>query len=330
MDQNKPLIVIGASTGGITALKRIFSSLPPQFPAPILAVVHIGSSESILPAIFGMSSSLPVWHAADGAAIEAGAILVAPSDHHLLVEDSRVRLSRGPKENHARPAIDPLFRSAAIAHGGNVIGVVLTGNLDDGTVGLQAIKSYGGIAIVQDPADAEVPSMPRSALEYVDVDYCLPLDEIASTLVRLADGPIARRDAAEDNRKAIMENRYAAGEDPNALELDQIGTRSVQTCPECGGILWEMKGAAPVRFRCHTGHAFTSQSLLHLQNRFSEDVLWSAVRALHEKHTLLLRLASDARKRNADSTAAEHEAAARLAAQHAEELRKIIGEVGGK
>jgi two-component system chemotaxis response regulator CheB len=293
-------------------------------------VVHIGSCESILPAIFGMSSRLPVRQAVDGAVIEAGAILVAPSDRHLLVEDSRVRLSRGPKENHARPAIDPLFRSAAIARGSNVIGVVLTGQLDDGTVGLQAIKNHGGIAIVQDPADSEAPSMPRSALDYVDVDYCLPLDEIANTLVSLADGAVVRHGAAEDHRKAIMENRYAAGEDPGPQELDRIGTRSMQTCPECGGLLWEIEGAPPLRFRCHTGHAFTSQSLLHLQSRFSEDVLWSALRALHEKHTLLRRLASDARGRKAESAAAEHEAAAGLAEQHAEALRRMLSEAGAE
>jgi two-component system, chemotaxis family, protein-glutamate methylesterase/glutaminase len=329
MGEFEHLIVIGASTGGMGALRTIFSGLPADFPAPILVVMHIGSAESILPTILASFTDLPVRHAANGSRIEPGTILIAPSDCHLLVEDDCVRLSHGPKENHARPAIDPLFRSAAIAHDTKVIGVILTGNLDDGVVGLQAVKDYGGLAIVQDPDEAEVPSMPQNALDYVDVDYCLKLDDIAVTLMKLVRQPRpenSNRPVNQSSKRSIMENRFISGEElpPSMEDLDRIGTRSVQTCPECGGTLWEINDSVPVRYRCHTGHAFTGRSLLQVQHRLSEDALWSAVRALHEKHTLLKRLASEAQRRGAGDAVAEHEAAAELAMQYAEALRKMI------
>jgi two-component system chemotaxis response regulator CheB len=330
MDGGKRLIVIGASSGGLAALKQLFSRLPPDFPAPILVTMHIGKSSSMLPHILSGVSRLPVRHPKDGEPILDGHILIAPPDHHLLVEDDRVRVLHGPKENHSRPAIDPLFRSAAIAHGARVIGVVLTGDLDDGTVGLQAIKNYGGIAMVQNPREAEAASMPQSALQYVEIDYCLPLHEIANTLVRLSYAPLKLARPAHDNPDIIMENRFVTNEDLGAAELDKLGSRSDQTCPECGGILWEMHDGPPLRFRCHTGHAFTGRALMQVQNRMSEDVLWSAVRALHEKHTLMLRMAQEARKRNAEQLAAEHEASAELAARHAEALRTMISEANGK
>lgn len=326
MDDDAAVVVMGASLGGLSALRTIFSRLPADFPAPILVTMHVGSSESVLPGILSMSSALPVRHAQDGAPLEAGTILIAPSNRHLLVERRRVRLSHGPKENHARPAVDPMFRSAAIALGSRVIGVVLSGNLDDGVVGLQAIKDYGGTSVVQDPASAEAAGMPQSALQYVDVDYCLPPEEIASTLVQLAARFPGHAAHHPHHELAIMENRFAAGDEPapGMDELDRVGTRSTQTCPECGGTLWEINASSPVRYRCHTGHSFTGNALLQVQNRLSEDALWGAVRALHEKHTLHKRLASDALRRGAQDIAAEHEAAARQASAHAQALRQII------
>lgn len=326
MGENTAVVVIGASQGGLGALRAVFSRLPADFPSPILVVMHIGSHESMLPSLLSASSVLPVRHAEDGAPLEAGTILVAPSNRHLLVEQRRVRLTHGPKENHARPAIDPLFRSAAIAYGSRVVGVILTGNLDDGVVGLQAIKDYGGTAIVQDPRDAEVPAMPQNALQYVPVDYCLSLDAIAATLVNLTDqapGPVARN---QNSERAIMENRFASGNEPmpSMDDLDRIGARSTQTCPECGGTLWEINDSSPVRYRCHTGHSLTGNALLRVQDRLSEDALWSAVRALHEKHSLLKRLARDALRIGAQETATEHDAAAEQAMEHAQALRKII------
>ena len=329
MGKNERLIVVGASSGGLVALRTLCATLPADFPAPILVVMHVGGRTSMLPAILSGSSAISVRHAVDNELIRQGTVLVAPPDHHLLVEGDRVRLFRGPKENHARPAIDPLFRSAAIEHRAKVIGVILTGNLDDGVIGLQAVKSHGGIALVQDPLEAEAPSMPRNALDYVDVDYCLPLSEIGTVLTALVRQPPRQTidDVSSRLRQIfIMENQFASGNTTATSEevLDRLGTRSTQTCPECGGTLWEFTESVPTRFRCHTGHAFTTQSLLDVRNRRSEDALWSAVRALHEKHSLLKRSANEARRRGADDAANEHEAAATMAAQHADALRDMI------
>jgi two-component system, chemotaxis family, protein-glutamate methylesterase/glutaminase len=182
------LIVIGASTGGVAALRRLFSGLASGIDAPVLVVQHIGSHPSRLPELLS-ESGMAVRHAHHGERLERGNFLVAPPGHHLLVEDHAVCLSSGPPEHHTRPAIDPLFRSAALAFGADVIGVVLTGKLDDGTAGLQAIKSLGGVAVVQDPDDAQAPEMPRSALEHCDVDHRIALADMAALLRQLASTP---------------------------------------------------------------------------------------------------------------------------------------------
>ena len=324
MRANNKVIVIGASTGGLNALKKIFSELPVDLPAPIFVVLHIGPGVSILPKVLGMHSRLPVVHATDGAAIENGKIFIAPPDHHLVLEADHMRLSRSARENHARPAIDPLFRSAAVAYRRRVIGVVLTGNLDDGTVGLQAVKAYGGTAIVQNPDEAEAPSMPQSASRYVDTDYCLGLNEIASTLTTLARQAAAEDNAMNEDRVVSLENKVALTGRIFEEEIDSIGTRSTQTCPECGGNLWTINGSNPERFRCHTGHAYTAESLLQHQNESTEQAVWAAVRALHERYTLLKRLADGARKNGFEQQAQEYEASAAITAEHAESLRQLI------
>jgi two-component system chemotaxis response regulator CheB len=324
MGPDNKVIVIGASTGGLNALKQIFTALPADLPAAIFAVLHIGPGESILPRLLGSVSPLPVVHATDGAQVEAGKVFIAPPDHHLLLEDGHMRLTRTAKENHARPAIDPLFRSAALAYRRNVVGVVLTGNLDDGTVGLQAVKAYGGTSVVQDPTDAQVPSMPLSASRYVDTDYCVPLAEIAPTLVNLSRQPVGNGTALHED-KAIEVEVLAALTGRNSEDaMDAIGTRSTQTCPDCGGTIWTIADSSPPRFRCHTGHAYTAESMLYGQNAFTEQALWAAIRSLHERHTLLKRLADGAKEQGFNKQAEEYEASAKTAAEHAEVLRQMI------
>lgn len=315
---------MGASTGGLSALKQIFTALPADLPAAIFAVMHIGPGESILPRLLGSVCPLPVAHATDGAQVETGKVYLAPPDHHLLLENGHMRLTHTAKENHARPAIDPLFRSAAVAYRRNVIGVVLTGNLDDGTVGLQAVKLYGGTAVVQDPDDAQVPSMPLSASRYVDTDYCVPLADIAPTLVRLTREPGNNSEAMRKDRAVEVEMLAALNGRNTEEELDTIGSRSTQTCPDCGGTIWTIANSNPLRFRCHTGHAYTAQSMLHGQDGSSEHALWAAVRALHERHTLLKRLAEGATEHGYKKQAEEYEASAKTAAEHAEVLRQMI------
>jgi len=323
------IIVIGASAGGLNPLKRIVADLPSDLSAAVLVVMHIGSYDSVLPQILSASSTLPVRHAVDFDPIEAGVILIAPTDHHLLVEDGRVRLSRGAKENFSRPAVDPLFRSAALAHKEKVIGVVLSGRLDDGTVGLQAIKAYGGTAMVQDPAEAEVSSMPFAAIDHVDVDYCLPVNSIAAKLVKLAEKVSQQQmqpSASISDAEVIeMENAFYFRHIPTVQVLDKIGSRSMFTCPECAGILWEIKGEGPQRFRCHTGHAFTASALAEAQNQTAEEAIWAAVRALHEKESLLRRFAEKAGEENRIEAQAEYAASADATAEHSEALRKLIG-----
>jgi two-component system chemotaxis response regulator CheB len=324
MDVHNKIIAIGASTGGLRALKQILPDLPADLRAAVFVVLHIGAGESILPRVLGAHCKLPVLHATDGAPIESGKVYVAPPDHHMLLEADRMRLTRSAKENHARPAIDPLLRSAAVAYRQRVIGVVLTGNLDDGTVGLQAVKAYGGTAIVQSPDEAEARSMPLSASRYVDTDYCLPLAEIAPTLAMLARREGDAVKFMNNHRVINMENSVALTGDLSEEKIDAIASRSTQTCPDCGGTLWTINGSNPVRFRCHTGHAYTAQSMLAHQNDFAEQAVWAAVRALHERHTLLKRLAEGAKEHGYDKQAEEYEASAETAADHAKALRKMI------
>jgi len=280
------LIVIGASAGGVSALTSVTAALPADLSATVLIVMHIGARRSLLPEILQKLCPLPVKHAEDGAALEGGEVLIAPPDRHLTVENYegklRVRLWHGPKENYTRPAIDPLFRSAA-AFDGHVIGVVLTGYLDDGTAGLQAIKACGGYAIVQDPADAQVPDMPASALSYVAVDQVLPLRKIPPLLASLAKAPVQVSDEKPQISELIqMENRYIEGT-AGIDDIERIGSRSAYTCPECSGTLWKINGSTPPRFRCHTGHGFSFRTLMELQEQAVEEALWSSLRALQEK-----------------------------------------------
>ncbi|SRR5258708_7744571 len=199
---DRVVVVVGASQGGVQALRALIGGLPAYFPAPVLIVLHVGAGPSLLPALLDDRVRLRASHASDGVALEAGRVLVAPPDRHLVIVDGHVALTAGPKENWARPAIDPLFRSAAETFGPGAIGVLLTGQLNDGVSGLWEIKRCGGVAIVQDPDDAEAPSMPRGAIDNVAIDYCLPLGQIADRLVRLTTG---RSDGVRNRRRFSRE-----------------------------------------------------------------------------------------------------------------------------
>jgi len=327
------IVLIGGSAGAIKALKVILPMLPSGFPAAILIVTHIGSQKSIVPDILGRCSAMPVRHATDGEPIIPGRVLVAPPDEHLTVEakDGRayVRLIHGPKENHCRPAIDPLFRSAASVFLENTIGVVLSGYLDDGTVGLQAIEACGGTAIVQDPIEAEALDMPASALEHVNVDRVLPVSKIGPALIELADTRVGLGGSCHKNFVSSVpnwidiENRMV-GKGSDMEDLDQIGKQSSLTCPECSGALWEIGHKGPIRYRCHTGHAFTAKVLEALQRDAVEDAIWGAVRALHEQERLFSKLSERERQSQHMERAAEYEAKAMQARAHSQTLREVI------
>lgn len=327
MSDRREVVVIGTSAGGFEPLKQLVSALPEEFPATVLIVKHIGRHESTLPEILQAQSVLPVRHPGDREAIQPGIVLIAPPDCHLLVEQGKVRLFHGPKENFSRPAIDPLFRSAALVYREKTIGVVLSGSLDDGTVGLQAIKAYGGIAIVQSPADATVPAMPQSALDSVDVDFCLPGAEIADRLVSLVRESVTLTPTSGSTDWVRMEQRCAVSEGNEMEDLKKIARPSTFTCPECHGSLWELEGVRPQRFRCHVGHAYTASALASAQREATEEAIWAAIRALHEKEALMKRLAQTAAQTSRVDAVAEHTATARQASRHAETLRKLLGEL---
>jgi two-component system, chemotaxis family, protein-glutamate methylesterase/glutaminase len=283
------IIVIGASAGGVEATRQLVHELPADLPAAVFIVLHLGpSSPGLFPEILSRSSALRVAAARDGAPIRPGNIYVAPADHHLLLERGRVRVTHGPKENRHRPAIDPLFRSAAWHYGPRVVGVVLTGMLDDGTAGLWSVKVCGGVAIVQDPADALFPDMPANAARYVHVDYSLPLDRIAAQLAELAHRPAGAKPRAP---AAIQLETQFASQEGGIQDMGKLGQPSAFTCPTCKGALWELQHGGALRYRCHTGHAFGAESLLDAQNDDTDSALNIALRSMQERTASLRHIA---------------------------------------
>ena len=293
------IIVIGASAGGVEALTSLVKRLPADLPAAVFAVLHISpESPSRLPEILSRAGKLPATQPRHGEEIRPGHIYVAAPDRHLLVHKGHIGVVHGPKENHYRPAVDTLFRSAARWYGPRVVGVVLTGALDDGTAGLLDIKVRGGLAVVQDPNEALFPSMPSSALQYCDVDYVLPLSGIPAMLVELANSPAEDEGGYPVSDRLDLEVQIVEGLDSHPEVLDRLGTPSYYTCPECHGTLWEMHESELPRFRCRTGHVYSAESMLAEHNISVEAALWAAVRSLEESTTLSRRLAAQAHKRN--------------------------------
>ena len=292
------IIVIGTSARGVETLAKLVHGLPADLPAAVFVVLHIPAhSPSLLPAILSRAGLLLAVHPADNTKIERGCIYIAPPDHHMLIEQGRVRVIRGPRENRHRPAVDPSLRSAALAYGPRVIGVILTGALDDGTAGLLAVKRRGGIAVVQDPEDALYPSMPQNAIDYVDVDYTIPLSQIAPLLKHLVDEKTPDEATypvppdMNNEVSVVAMNRNASN------EHDHIGIPSVYSCPECGGVLWEIQDHSLLRFRCRVGHAFTLETMLAQQEETLEEALWTALKTLEESASLTQRMIQQAYQR---------------------------------
>ena len=310
----REIVAIGASAGGIQALTTLVRGLPLRFPAAVFVVVHIPPyAVSRLPEILSRASPLPAAHARQGEPIEPGRIYVAPPDRHLLVRQGRVELTRGPRENHSRPAIDPLFRSAARAYGPRVIGIVLSGALYDGSTGLMAIKARGGVAVVQDPEEAAFASMPRSALQAVTANHVLPVAAMGGVLSNLVgeavdgngDSPMVDED--ERLERVISEDFSEQANDDRSEET------SIFTCPDCGGVLWQGGEGADLRFRCHVGHAYGPELLLHQKSEELEAALWLSLRLLKEKATLTRQLAT--RSRTAGNGPEARQMAGRIADQ---------------
>lgn len=330
MNQHKPveqIIVIGVSSGGLAALRVLLEQFPRDLPAAVFITMHIGDQPSLLPSLLTHTSSLDIGFAANGARPGNGSVYIAPPDKHLLIKHGVMQLVRSAKENHARPAIDPMFRSAATSYGDRAIGVLLTGELDDGVVGLQAIKAYGGQVFVQDPDTAEAPSMPRNALRHVQVDVCLPLNTLGTALVQAVR---QRADGAHSSEPPSRIEPFATENDltenlsrGGAYALDAIGKVAGISCPECGGALWQV-GETPPRYRCHTGHAYTSRALFEAQNETVEEALWVAIRALHEKQLLLGRLIQSSKDHGRTTALKEYELTSEGLENHKDTLRGLL------
>jgi two-component system chemotaxis response regulator CheB len=294
MPSSRDIIVVGTSAGGVQALVTLAGGLPAGFPASVFVVCHFPSGgRSILPEILSRAGPLLASHPINGEEFRAGRIYVAPPDHHLLLAPGgRMRLSRGARENMHRPAADPLFRSAARHYGPRVIGVVLTGGMHDGSAGLMAIRSAGGLAVAQDPEDAVVAAMPQHATEIAGVDYLVTAAELAELLVKLVGEPeIVDQGAQTMDPIERMPNIVEQTMD-RQVKNERPGEVSVFSCPECGGTLWQVDETGLIRFRCHVGHVYNGEALLEEQSEALEAALWTSVRAFREKSILARQLAA--------------------------------------
>jgi two-component system, chemotaxis family, protein-glutamate methylesterase/glutaminase len=320
---NRDIIVIGGSAGATAPLKQILGALPVDLPAAVFVVLHIPpQGAGILSAVASAAARLPVVQAESGMVIDNGHIYLAPPDHHLLLYASHMMLGRGPRENMARPAIDPLFRSAALQYGPRVIGVVLSGLLSDGSAGLNSIKRCGGFALVQDPRDAIADEMPLRALEATTVDLCVPAAKIGDVLADLVREPAGK--ALPVPAEIGLEVEIAAGERIGSNSLPGIANPSPLTCPSCGGVLSELKIGHPLRFRCQVGHAYTADALTKNQESRVDEALRVALRIIEERAELVHRIAEDGRRGGRAAVARMYDTRAAEYRQYADMIRRAV------
>ncbi|MGE0222390.1 MAG: chemotaxis protein CheB [Acetobacteraceae bacterium] len=319
--QNRDIIVMGASAGGLDPLRQILRALPADLPATVFIVLHMGA-KSHLAEILARDTALPVLRAESGLPIHSGHVYVAVPGCHLLLHDSHLLLRRGPRENLCRPAIDPLFRSAACTFGSRVIGVVLSGSLNDGTAGLRAIKRCGGIAVVQDPDEALVRHMPESALRFTDIDHIAPAGAMGTVLTELTQEKAGKTPPIPPEIR--FETMIAAQELAGMAAEDSLGTVSRFTCPECHGALWEIDDGRLLRFRCHVGHAYTADSMAAAQDVKADEMLWSILRSHQERAALARRMAEHERHLGRQAQAAEYDQRATGYAEDADVIRDLL------
>lgn len=320
-DKISKVVVIGTSAGGLSALKKLISQLLNDFPLPVLVVHHISADATgnALLNELNKLNTVKCQHAESGDNLKPGYLYLAPSDHHLMIgEDRKMLVTKGAQENRYRPAIDPLFRSAAIAFGTGVIGILLTGYLDDGTAGMKAIKSCGGTCIVQDPDEAEYPAMPKNALNNVKIDHCLPISEMGALLYKLI--PQKLRKSKPVPADVVTEARIAERVLSDLTSVNKVGDQVPFNCPGCGGVLWKVEKDSNPRYRCHTGHAYTAASLLAEQTNKIEETMWTALRMFEERKNLLTEMAQG--KKGVGSKSALERA--KMSQVHIDRIRAIL------
>ena len=321
--RNRNIVVVGASAGGVEALQQLFSQFSPDLQASFFVVLHIPpESPSLLAELIDKAGPLAAKIPENEESIQPGHVYVAPPDFHLLVKSGYIRLHRGPRENRHRPAIDPLFRSAAIAYRAQTIGVVLTGFLDDGTSGLLAIKRCGGIAMVQDPVDAAYPDMPKNAIAQVDVDYQLPLRNMGSKIAEIVKQPVTSLDEAP--KDIVMEANIAEQTMSNISHENKLGQLAPMSCPECNGPLWEIDADKVRRYRCHVGHGFTAKALMASQDNALEQALWAAMRTMEERGNLARVMAEKEEQQGRSRSAQVYRERADTSKNHAQVIRKLL------
>ncbi|GAA1619792.1 chemotaxis protein CheB [Actinoplanes couchii] len=317
--EHRDLIAVGASAGGVEALRALAAGLPARYPGALLVVLHVPrSAPSALPAILSRSGPLPAVTATDGEPVRAGRIYVAPADHHLLLTDGHLRLSRGPAENGHRPAVDPLFRSVARTAGRRAIGVVLSGSRDDGAAGLATIAARGGTTVVQEPEDALHPWMPRAALEAAEPDHVVPAAAIGGLLAALTAVPLEPRPAPGPD--PLLDAEVAMSE-LFPSDSGDLAPPAGFGCPACGGSLFQIESRPLPRFRCRVGHAWSPETLLDEQAEALESALWMALRALQEKSALSRRMAAGSHRDRYLGLAEDADTAATT-------LRELIARLG--
>lgn len=292
--QGRNVIVVGTAAGGLDALDQMIGQLPTDLAASIFIVQHMdphNSGEPLLRRLSRHKAFRPKL-AADGDRFKAGHLYIGPPDNHLLLKKNRMLVTKGARENRNRPAIDPLFRSAAVSHGARVIGVLLTGMEDDGVAGLNAIKRCGGVTVVQDPRDAAYAAMPLSALDNGVVDYCVTLSDMGPLLTKLVSQRHGKRKAVpQDIRtEALIAERVLS----DVSQVNSLGEQAPYNCPGCGGVLWKIDGPGEQRYRCHTGHSYTALALLASQSEKIEEMLWISLRMFEERKNLLTSMSEDA------------------------------------
>ncbi len=323
----RDIVVVGASAGGIEALLQLVQGLPAGLPASLFITCHMSAEHvSALPEVLSRKGRLLAKYPHDGEEVRPGQIYVAPQDRHLTLEPGVIRVRRGPREHHFRPAIDPLFRTAARAYGSRVVGVLLSGALADGVAGLLAIRNAGGLRVLQDPDDALFPALPRHAREVAGADYVVPAREMAALLVRLATQQPPPAGAPVMPEKDPLEKTSTAVERDFRQQArgDRRGEVSIFTCPECGGSLWEVDEKELLRFRCHVGHIYEGNDLLLEQAERLEAALWTAVRTFKERGVLSRQLAARSRGSGEERAASRFDEEARLADQYAELVERYI------
>lgn len=319
--RRRDTVVVGTSSGGIPALRRLLGALPADLPAAVLVVMHQGRLAGQLDAALRRASSLPLAFVSGDEPIEEGRVYLAPPDRHLIVTGDTVRISAGPREMRTRPAINPLFRTAAAARGGRVVAVQLTGLLDDGVAGLEAVRRCGGVTLVQDPEEADYPEMPQAAVDAGLADHVAPLERLADLLERLVheSAPTAITIPAD----IAIEARLSAGEPSRPASSERIGEQVPVACPDCGGPLWQTGEGPAMHYRCHVGHSLSARAMLEAQADGIERSLWVAVRSLSERASILRKLAEGSSGRN-DVVAEDYRERAREAQEHSENARRFL------